>query len=314
MRNIDFIGKRKIFFTISIIMIILAVAATFIRGVEVAIEFKGGTLINYSYENEVDIVEFENKVEEIVSSDVIVTKGEEFSSGLNSIQISFTSNEGFTADKQSELTNTLQGEFADNNLLIISSSDVSPSSGSEFFNKCLVAVGFASILLILYIAFRFKKIGGWSAGVMAVVALLHDVILVYATFVIFQIKIDANFIAVVLTILGYSINDTIVIYDRIRENKHLLGKKISRSELVNVSINQSLTRSINTSICTVTAMIVISIVAVIFHVDSILSFSFPLIIGIISGAYSTICLAGPLWVWWEDKMDKHRKGDYTKVK
>ncbi|MEG0614850.1 MAG: protein translocase subunit SecF [Oscillospiraceae bacterium] len=306
MTNIDFVGKKKIFFTISLILIGISLLCAMIFGVKIAIEFKGGTLINYSYEGTLDTKLIKEKVEEQIGEDVIITEGQDFNNNTNTIQISFAKDKGLTADKQFELTKKLQADYAANSFQLISSSDVSPSSGREFFDKCWVAVAFASILLVLYIAWRFKKIGGWSAGVMAVVALIHDVALVFGTFVIFRIPIDANFMAVVLTILGYSINDTIVIYDRIRENKKLLGKNISRADLVNKSINQSLSRSINTSICTVSSMIIVSIVAVIFHVDSILSFSFPLIIGITAGAYSTICIAGPLWVWWEGIMDKRK--------
>ena len=113
--------------------------------------------------------------------------------------------------------------------------------------------------------------------------------------------------SVVLTILGYSINDTIVVYDRIRENKKILGKKTPVAELVNTSINQSLTRTINTSIATISTMIIVSIVAVVFNVESILSFSFPLIIGMIFGVYSTIFITGPLWVWWQEYKEKNKK-------
>ena len=136
---------------------------------------------------------------------------------------------------------------------------------------------------------------------------MHDVIMVYGTFVIFGIPINANFMAVVLTILGYSINDTIVVYDRIRENKKLVPKNTPVSELVNLSMNQSLTRSINTSITTISAMIVVSIVALVFNVESILSFSFPLIVGMIFGVYSTLFITGPLWVLWQEHKEKHKK-------
>lgn len=128
----------------------------------------------------------------------------------------------------------------------------------------------------------------------------------YGTFVICRMEIDANFMAVVLTILGYSINNTIVIYDRIRENERLYGKKKSRNEIVNMSINQSMTRSIHTTVSTLIAMVVITIVALAERVDSIISFSFPLIIGIISGFYSSVCLAGPLWTWLNEKIESKK--------
>ncbi len=306
MTKIDFVGHKKIYFTISAVLIIISLIVTAVFGVEIAIEFKGGTLIKYTYDGDINLEDVSSKTEDIIDTKVTVTEGKDFSNKTKTIQISLASDSGLTANKQLELTQGLQEAFADNNIELLASNDVNPSSGREFFNKCIVAVVFAGILLILYIAFRFKRISGWSAGVMAIVALLHDITMVYGTFVIFRIPIDANFMAVVLTILGYSINDTIVIYDRIRENQRIIGKKVTRAELVNTSINQSLSRSINTSMCTTLSMIVVSIVAVIFNVNSILSFSFPLIIGMISGTYSTICIAGPLWVWWEDRKEKRK--------
>jgi preprotein translocase SecF subunit len=160
--------------------------------------------------------------------------------------------------------------------------------------------------MLIYVALRFKKIGGWSAGAMGVVALIHDCIIAFGVFAVFAIAINANFVAVMLTIIGYSLNDTIVIYDRIRENKRLMGGGTPLSELVNVSVNQSFRRSVNTSVTTITSMVVVTIIAVVYNVNSIFSFSFPLILGLISGAYSSICLAGPLWVKLAEKLDKRK--------
>ena len=131
-------------------------------------------------------------------------------------------------------------------------------------------------------------------------ALLHDVMYVFAAFVLFRFPIGDSFIAVALTILGYSINATIVVYDRIRENKRLLGSKVTVDEVVNVSINQSLTRSINTTVSTVIAMGTVCVISVIYHVESILVFSLPMLIGMVAGAYSSVCLAGPLWATWQN--------------
>lgn len=301
MIRFDFIKNSKFYFTISLSLIALAFIFTAVFGVKLDIEFKGGTIVKYSYDGEISADEFDANVEKILGQGADITQGEDFTSHKKTIQISLVSENGLTADKQFELTKSLKETYSANGLELVSSSDVNPSSGRDFFNKCLVAVAAASLLIILYIAWRFKRISGWSAGVMAVVALLHDILMVYATFVIFRIPINANFMAVVLTILGYSINDTIVIYDRIRENKKIMPKSTSTSELVNISINQSLGRSINTSLCTVTSTIVVSIIALIFGVESILSFSFPMTIGIISGAYSSICIAGPLWVLWKER-------------
>jgi preprotein translocase subunit SecF len=273
-----------------------SVLSTFVFGVELDIQFKGGTLITYIYDGEIDVSEFTDAAEETLDGPGInVTTGSDFSTNRNNIQISLASNEGLTSDKQFELTNSLTALFAANNLELLESSDISPSAGKEFFMKCLVAVVFSAIVLTVYIAARFKKIGGWLAGVSAVTALLHNCVIVYGAFVLFNFSISSNFMAVILTVLGYSINDTIVIYDRIRENEGLYRKTKNRAQIINESINQSLTRSINTSGTTISAMLVVTIVAMIYGVNSIISFSFPMVIGIIAGTYSSLCFTCTLW-------------------
>ena len=218
--NFDFIGKRKLFFTISIVLVAFSILSTFIFGVDLDIQFKGGTIITYVYDGDLDCDSFVNDAKEILGgAGVKYTTGVDFSSGKSNIQLSLTSTSGLSSDKQFELTNALTEKYAENNIDLIESSDVSPSSGREFFLKCIVAVILSSIVLIIYIAVRFKKIGGWLAGICAIIALLHDCIIVYGTFIVCGMPINANFMAVVLTILGYSINNTIVIYDRIREDR-----------------------------------------------------------------------------------------------
>ena len=186
---------------------------------------------------------------------------------------------------------------------LLDSTDVAASSGRNFFIKCIVAVAFSAVVLILYIALRFKRISGWSSGVCAVVALLHDIIITYGAFVLIGFQINSNFIAVVLTILGCSINNTIVVYDRIRENRKLMPVA-KLNDLVNISTTQSMSRSFRTTITTVVTMIIISIVAYIYGVTSILSFSVPIIVGMVIGTYSSLCLAPCLWVSWQSKGKK----------
>ena len=300
-KNFDFLGKKKIFLTLSSVLIVLVAIATAIFGVDLSINFKGGTLLTYSFSGTIDHNEVKSDIQAITGSNAVITEGEDFTTKSKTLNISLASNQGLTADKQFELTNTLQEKYADNSLELLSSSDVKPDAGKEFFLKCMVAVLLAFIVTIVYIAFRFKRISGWSAGVFAIIGLIHDIIMVFGAFVIFGYEINANFMAVVLTILGYSINDTIVVYDRIRENKKTLGRSVPVDELVNISITQSITRTVNTSITTIAAMLCVSIVATIFGITSILSFSTPLIVGMISGCYSTICICCPLWVMWQKK-------------
>jgi preprotein translocase SecF subunit len=156
---------------------------------------------------------------------------------------------------------------------------------------------------MIYVWIRFKKIGGLSAGLMAIVALIHDILVVFFTCVVFKIPIGDSFVAVALSIIGYSVNDTIVIYDRIREN-HDLHPKIAVDTLTDLSISQSITRSINTNIAVCLSVTIVYIMARFNSIDSIESFALPMAIGSVSGCYSTICIAGPLWVMWQKHKEK----------
>ncbi len=301
--DFDFIGKRKIFFIIPIVIAVITLLTALIAGVPVDIEFKGGTMLTYSYVGDLDTKAVQTTVEAMNLGTVGVTTGSAFGTDLETVQISFSSDEGLTAEVQSGVTDKLVATFPDNTLELVNSQDVNPSSGFSFFLKCFVAVIFSFVLLVVYIAFRFKNIGGWSAGMFAIVALAHDVFMVFASFVFLRLPIDANFMAVILTILGYSINSTIVMFDRVRENRKLYGKKYTIPELVNVSINQTLGRSIKTTITTGVAVLAMCVVALVCGVESIVSFVFPLFVGLIAGAYSSIFISGPLWAMWKTRPD-----------
>ncbi len=308
-KEFDFIGKRKIFFTIPIVIAVITIIAALILGVPVDIEFKGGTMLTYSYTGEINTSAVQKTVEALNLGTVGVTTGSAFGTDVETVQISFSSDEGLTAEVQAGVTDTLVSAYPDNTLVLVNSQDVNPSAGFSFFLKCFVAVIFSFILLVIYIAFRFKNIGGWSAGVFAIVALAHDVFMVFASFVFLRLPIDANFMAVILTILGYSINSTIVMFDRVRENRKLYGKKLTIPELVNTSINQTLGRSIKTTITTGVAVLSMCVVSLICGVESIVSFVFPMFVGLLAGAYSSIFISGPLWALW-----KTRPGADTKKK
>ena len=142
---------------------------------------------------------------------------------------------------------------------------------------------------------------GWSAGVISVMALIHDVVIAYAVFVLCGFPLNDSFIAVVLTILGYSINNTIIIYDRVRENRRLLPQKTTYAELVNVSVTQSMGRSINTTISTVIAVACVCALALIYNVHSILTFALPLLVGMFAGFFSSVFISGSLWAYWQER-------------
>ncbi len=299
----DFCAKKKVILGILIGVLVALVIGIIARGVDLAIEFKGGTIISYTYQGDVDTNAVSDTVKSIVNTSITVRTGESLDSDAKQITISFTSNEGLTADRQTELTNALRENFADNDFTLYDSNDVAPTSGREFLLKCLVAVIFAAIVVIIYIAIRFRNIGGWSAGVCSVLALLHDILVAITVTILFGFEFNSNLVAVILTILGYSINNTIVIYDRIREDRKLMPKA-SLDELINVSCTQSLTRSIRTSITTISTMLIVTIVVLIKGYDSLLSFSVPLMFGLISGTYSSLFVAPVTWSWWKNKQAK----------
>lgn len=302
-KHYDFVGKRKRFFLLSIVLFAVILVFSLVGGVKMDVTFKGGTIITYNYDGDVNFNEFEKFVEDTIGEDVRIDQKAGIAGGKNSLDIVLASAEGLAAEKQGVLSNAIDDKYG-TQLVFLSNSSVDPVIGKEFFAKGLVAVAFASVILVIYIALRFKKINGMSAGVAAVLALVHDVIMVFGTFVIFRIPLDDNFIAVVLTILGFSINDTIVIYDRIRENKRLYGNKLTVRQLVNNSINETMTRTLGTSGAVLGTLVIVCIVAVTSNVPSIISFAFPMLIGAISGTYSTIFIAGPLWVMWQEYKEK----------
>lgn len=307
-KQYDIVGNRKKFFIFSAVLIVFILLFSVIFGVEMDIQFKGGAMLTYSYTGELDISAVQKDIESTLGSNVTLQTGSSIASDAQTLTISMPGTQTVETATVEALSVRLEENYSDNSFRQLSLNNVDPTIGKEFFAKSIVAVVAASLLILVYIAVRFKKIGGWPAGSMAVVALVHDLIVVYGVFVVMRIPLNGNFIAALLTILGYSINDTVVIYDRVRENRQLYGNSMDFATLVNNSINQSLRRSINTTISTLLALGTVCVVSVVFGLDSIFTFAFPLIIGMISGVYSTICIAGPLWVEWElHKKAKPRK-------
>jgi len=293
----DFYKNKNKFFIASLSVFLLGIIFNFIFGVKLDMQFTGGSVIKYSYLNKINEQEIKNIVNEKSGKEAETRMNESLENDMpNSVTLSFAGTEAMPLEVQKEITDSLNEKFPDNEFKIIESSSVDPSMGKNFFMKCIICVILAAVLLIFYIALRFKKIGGAIAGTMAIVALLHDVIMIYFTFIIFKIPLNDNFIAVVLTILGYSLNDTIVIYDRIRENRKVLGPKTELSELVNISINQSLGRSINTSLSTFISVSIVFIFGLIYNLNTITTFALPMMVGTIVGCYSSLCIASPLYV------------------
>lgn len=295
--NMDFITKRRLFLIISACIMVVGLAATLIFGVEMDVTFKGGTMLKYSYTGEMDAAAvgafFTEQIGESASAEI---------SQSGDVQlISVYSTAVIESDQQMEIDKAFTEKYPDNAIELVNANSLSARVGSLFFVKCLVATALACIFLILYVALRFRKIGGWTAGIAAVAALAHDLLIVFFTFVIFRIPLNDNFVAVLLTILGYSLNDTIVIYDRIRENRSILGAKANINDVVNLSLNQSFTRTMNTSVTTGIVVVTIVAVALIWNLESLISFAVPLLFGIVSGFYSSVFLCSPLWAAWTNR-------------
>ncbi len=301
MNNFDFIKNRKLFAMISGGLLLICLVINLIFGVELSIEFKGGTLLKYSYSGDID----KQAVQEFVDTkleDATVTIEKNGENGFSIISISMASN--MNAEEQAAFNTALTKQFPNNAIDDLDASSPEASYGNAFFIKCMVAIVLACLLLMVYVGLRFRKIGGFSAGAMALLALLHDILFAYFTFVVLRIPLDNNFVAVVLAILGYSLNDTIVIYDRIRENRKRMSGKASISEIVNVSLNQSFTRNVFTSVCVFIAIGTVAVVSIIFSLDSIISFAIPLSVGVIAGFFSSTFLCTPLWALWVEYSEK----------
>ena len=301
-KQVNFVGLRKRFLTFSACLMAAIVLCAVVLGVHLDTEFTGGAMITLSYENSFEMSVVQKAASEALGSNGLTLQtGENVATGEQTLKISMPGTETVTTDEVQTLLDSLNESCPDNSFAQLSLSNVSAAMGTKFLQKSLVAVVFALVLILAYIAYRFKNIGGLTGGMMAVLALLNDLMVVFGTFVLLRVPLDGNFIAAMLTILGYSINDTVVVYDRIRENRGLLGKKAGFQELVNHSINQSARRTIITTVTTVMALAVMCIVSKLYGLDSIFTFAFPLMMGMLSGVYTSLCVSTSAWVAWSER-------------
>ena len=274
-------------------------------GVRLDTEFTGGAMITLRYEDSFALSDVQaTAAEALGSKDLTLQTGENVATGEQTLKISMPGTETVTTDEVQTLLDSLNEQYPENAFAQLSLSNVSAAMGTKFLQKSLVAVVFALAVILLYIAIRFKNIGGLTGGMMAVLALLNDLMVVFGTFVLLRTPLDGNFIAAMLTILGYSINDTVVVYDRIRENRSLMGKKATFEELVNQSVNQSARRTIITTVTTVMALAVMCIISKLYGLDSIFTFAFPLMMGMLSGVYTSLCVSTSAWVLWTERKQK----------
>ena len=304
-KPVDFVALRKRFLTVSGCLMAAIVLCAVVFGVRLDTEFTGGAMITLRYEDSFALSDVQaTAAEALGSKDLTLQTGENVATGEQTLKISMPGTETVTTDEVQTLLDSLNEQYPENAFAQLSLSNVSAAMGTKFLQKSLVAVVFALAVILLYIALRFKNIGGLTGGLMAVLALLNDLMVVFGTFVLLRTPLDGNFIAAMLTILGYSINDTVVVYDRIRENRSLMGKKATFEELVNQSVNQSARRTIITTVTTVMALAVMCIISKLYGLDSIFTFAFPLMMGMLSGVYTSLCVSTSAWVLWTERKQK----------
>lgn len=312
-KKIDFFGKRKVFYGISIALILVGIIAGVIIGPKLDIQFAGGAMIRYSVDGEeVSPDEIQSIIKDKLGKDCSVAVNQDINSDAKHVTISFAGNQSMTPDEQTQVASTLSESFEQANFTLLESNSVDATMGARFFQKCLVCFAITAVFLLLYIALRFKKIGGLSAGVTAIVALLHDILIAFCVFVIFGMSINDIFIAVVLTILGYSLNSTIVIYDRVRENKRKMGPRTGTEEIMNTSLNETLGRTLLTSITTFLALLVVGIVAGLYGISTVVTFAIPMMAGVVAGCFSSQCIAPNIFAMWQ--IHKRARLDGAKAK
>jgi preprotein translocase subunit SecF len=276
-----FVEKTKLWFTIAIIYLTIGVVAWIFMGLNYGIDFKGGTVIDI----EIGKTLSDTDIEDIR---LIAAKYDDTAdvARVEKTQVNIRSS-NFTDEQATQLFTDIKTKYQLKDEALLSTDRIGAAIGQESTKHAIFAILIATIGMLIYTTIRFES----KFGISAIVALAHDILFTIVVYAVFQIPVNGSFIAGILTILGFSIDDTIVIFDRIRENLKL-GKYKDDNELVNASINQSLTRSINTVLTVVICLTSLYI----FGVSAIREFALPLLLGIVSGSYSSIFIASPLWL------------------
>ena len=280
-KELHFIRHRKIFYIISVIILVVGLVFGLVRGLNYGIDFTGGTMIQIDMGKQVKVTDVEKAIKEYDLSPEIIYSGED------NEQIVIRTIESLDSDKRAEVIETINQEFGTTDDDVVAEELFGPSVGKELRNNAILAILIASVCMLIYIRLRFSQ---WKFGGAALLGVLHDVLIVIAFYAIFNVTVNNPFIAGILTVVGYSINDTIVIFDRIRENIRYL-RKGNTEEIIDKSITQTLGRSLMTSVTTLIVMVPLLIMAG----EAIREFVLPLMVGVIAGAYSSITICSPLY-------------------
>ena len=305
-KKIDFMKTFKPAVIIYAAVLAVSIIITLFVGVKLDINFSGGTRISYSYEGEISTDKVTEAVKTVTSVPVTVSESTSIAGDTKTLTLSFAGKNSIDAEIQQKITSKLATDFKSNAPSLYDSTSISATVASSFFIKTLVAVLLAAALVVVYVGIRFRKIGGVSAAITAFVALIIDVLVAFFTCTVFGLPIDSNFMAVVLTILGYSLNDTIVIYDRVRESRRL-EPNADLADLVNNSVNSVMKRTVITTVTTLLAVFTIVVVSEFFGLSSLRSFAIPMGFGLVSGCVSSLFISTPLWVIWKKHSKKSKK-------
>lgn len=307
----DLMGKRNYCFILSGLILVACIIGMIVNGVQLDIQFQGGTILQIEMpDSNFDEVKAEGIVMDTIGKRARAQKSQTYNAetsenDINLLVLNIGSTETLTEDERSKVLDAIFTEYNLPDDSEVTVNSVEPFIGDEIRINSIYAIIWASVLIVLYVWFRFRVMHGLSAGIFAVLALFHDVMVMFAVYVIFKIPLNESFVAAVLTIIGYSINDTVVIYDRIRENSRIL-KKMPIGELVNRSVVETLSRSINTSVTTLICILTLYIFAAVYNIGSVKEFTLPLSVGILSGCYSTIFIASPLYMVWQQRGEKKK--------
>jgi preprotein translocase subunit SecF len=292
----DFIGKKKFTIWVSTIVLLFCLGSIFFHGgLRYGVDFAGGILIQIKFSKAVNISEVRNALEVMGSKETMV----QAFGGENEFLIRVEKTSEDLEGVSKTIQTSLQEQFKDKALEIRRAEVVGPKVGKDLKTKALWAVGLSFLGILIYVAWRFKEV---AYGLGGIVALFHDVIVVYGAISIFNIEYSLNVLAVVLTIIGFSINDTIVIFDRVRENIKKMRKE-NLETIFNISINETLGRTILTS---GTVMMVV-LILFFFGGPVIHDFTTALIVGLITGTYSTMYIASPVVLFWERHISRRRR-------
>ncbi|ERI90360.1 export membrane protein SecF [Clostridiales bacterium oral taxon 876 str. F0540] len=289
------IEKTWLWFGLSIAVILAGIVGLSVNGLDYGIDFKGGTIVRIDMKNDFNKADVDAIIKKY---DVDALTNKSVPQGKTAPELEIKSN-SLTGENIANLFSEIKDKYKLESGDLISQDTVGASIGSELKQKAMIALALATIAMLIYIGIRFE----FKFGVAAILALIHDVLITLGVYALFKLPVDSAFIAAMLTVIGYSINDTIVVFDRIRENQRYM-RRSNVTELANASITQTMTRSVNTVLT-----VMITITAVYIFVPSIRNFAFPLIIGIASGCYSSIFIASPIWVLLKKKTKKVRAGN-----